>query len=55
MTSTAFTTAALGHAYGDLAALHSLDFEVPKGRTGLVGANGAGKSTLIKILLGIRS
>lgn len=53
MTSTAFTTAGLGHAYGDVAALHSLDFEVPRGRTGLVGANGAGKSTLIKILLGI--
>jgi ABC-2 type transport system ATP-binding protein len=34
-------------------ALHSLDFIVPPGRTGLVGANGAGKSTLIKLLLGI--
>jgi ABC-2 type transport system ATP-binding protein len=53
VTSTAFTTAGLGHAYGNIAALHSLDFEVPRGRTGLVGANGAGKSTLIKILLGI--
>jgi len=53
VTSTAFTATGLGHAYGDLAALHSLDFDVPSGRTGLVGANGAGKSTLIKILLGI--
>ena len=53
MTSSAFTTATLGHAYGNVAALHSLDFEVPRGRTGLVGANGAGKSTLIMILLGI--
>ncbi len=53
MTETAFTTTGLGHAYGDIAALHSLDLEVPRGRTGLVGANGAGKSTLIKVLLGI--
>lgn len=48
-----FTTSNLGHAYGDLVALHSLDLRVPPGRIGLVGANGAGKSTLIKILLGI--
>jgi len=51
----ALATSALGHAYGSVAALHSLDIEVPRGRTGLVGANGAGKSTLIKILLGIVS
>jgi ABC-2 type transport system ATP-binding protein len=43
----------LGHAYGDIVALHHLDFTVPAGRIGLVGANGAGKSTLIKVLLGI--
>jgi len=48
-----FTTSQLGHAYGSVAALHSLDVTVPRGRTGLVGANGAGKTTLIKILLGI--
>ncbi|MEN8042040.1 MAG: ABC transporter ATP-binding protein [Actinomycetota bacterium] len=53
MEGTAFTTVNLGHAYGRVAALHSLDLSVPRGRTGLVGANGAGKSTLIKILLGI--
>ncbi len=53
MSDNAFSTSGLGHAYGSVAALHSLDLEVPKGRTGLVGANGAGKSTLIKILLGI--
>lgn len=53
MPDNAFTTNGLGHAYGSLAALHSLDLAVPRGRTGLVGANGAGKSTLIKILLGI--
>jgi len=43
----------LGHAYGSLVALHGVNFELPAGRTGLVGANGAGKTTLIKILLGI--
>ncbi len=53
MGGTALTTSGLGHAYGNIAALHSLDFDVPHGRTGLVGANGAGKSTLIKIMLGI--
>jgi ABC-2 type transport system ATP-binding protein len=53
MSDTAFTTSQIGHAYGSVAALHSLNLTVPKGRTGLVGANGAGKSTLIKILLGI--
>lgn len=47
------TTRDLGHAYGEIVALHHLDFEIPEGRVGLVGANGAGKSTLIKILLGI--
>jgi ABC-2 type transport system ATP-binding protein len=46
-------TSGLGHAYGDIVALHHLDFAVPAGRIGLVGANGAGKSTLIKVLLGI--
>jgi ABC-2 type transport system ATP-binding protein len=53
VTTTSFTTAGLGHAYGKVAALHSLDVKVPEGRIGLVGANGAGKSTLIQILLGI--
>ena len=53
MQPTAFTSIDLGHAYGKVAALHSLDLDVPRGRIGLVGANGAGKSTLIKILLGI--
>lgn len=53
MPPTAFTSIGLGHAYGKVAALHSLDLDVPRGRIGLVGANGAGKSTLIKTLLGI--
>lgn len=43
----------LGHAYGSIVALHGVEFDLPAGRTGLVGANGAGKTTLIKILLGI--
>ena len=43
----------LGFAYGSIVALHSVDFDLPPGRIGLVGANGAGKTTLIKILLGI--
>jgi len=46
-------TDSLGHAYGDLVALHHVTVEVPAGRVGLVGANGAGKTTLIRILLGI--
>jgi ABC-2 type transport system ATP-binding protein len=53
MSTTSFTATGLGFAYGKVAALHSLDLSVPRGRTGLVGANGAGKTTLIKILLGI--
>lgn len=53
MTDAAISARQLGHAYGDVIALHHLDLEVPPGRIGLVGANGAGKTTLIKILLGI--
>lgn len=53
MVATAILADNLGHAYGDVVALHHLDVEVPPGRIGLVGANGAGKTTLIKILLGI--
>ncbi len=53
MTAPAISAQNLGHAYGDVIALHHLDLEVPNGRIGLVGANGAGKTTFIKILLGI--
>lgn len=53
MQESSLETSGIGHAYGNIAALHSLDFEVPRGQIGLVGANGAGKSTLIKIMLGI--
>ena len=53
MGDSVISTTGLGHAYGSVVALHSLDLEVPAGSIGLVGANGAGKSTLIRILLGI--
>lgn len=53
MAAPIIATSDLGHAYGDVVALHHLDLEVPEGSIGLVGANGAGKTTLIKILLGI--
>jgi ABC-2 type transport system ATP-binding protein len=53
MAAPAITATNLGHAYGDVIALHHVDLEVPVGRVGLVGANGAGKTTFIKILLGI--
>jgi ABC-2 type transport system ATP-binding protein len=53
MTAPIIQTTGLGHAYGDIVALHGVDLDVPPGRIGLVGANGAGKTTLIKILLGI--
>ncbi len=55
MAAAALTATGLGHAYGDVVALHHVDLEVPPGRVGLVGANVAGKTTLIKILLGILS
>ncbi len=53
MTDPIITSTGLGHAYGDIVALHHVDLEIPPGRVGLVGANGAGKTTLIKILLGV--
>ncbi|EDN69077.1 ABC transporter [Beggiatoa sp. PS] len=40
--------------YGNLHALHGVDFEIPKGSFfGLLGPNGAGKSTLINIMAGL--
>jgi ABC-2 type transport system ATP-binding protein len=53
MTDTIVSATGLGHAFGDVVALHDVDLEVPPGRIGLVGANGAGKTTFIRILLGI--
>ena len=53
MTAPVITAQDLGHAYGDVVALHHMDLDVLPGSVGLVGANGAGKTTFIKILLGI--
>src|SRR3954447_7979332 len=39
--------------YPGVTALDDLSVEVPRGRTGLVGANGAGKSTMFRLLLGL--
>ena len=39
--------------YGATVALHSVDFQVDEGITGLLGSNGAGKSTAIKLFLGL--
>lgn len=55
MTTPIIETRGLGHAYGDVVALHGVDLSVPTGKVGLVGANGAGKTTFIKIMLGILS
>ena len=55
MTDSLLAARDLGHAFGDVVALHSVDFDVPPGSTGLVGANGAGKTTLIQMMAGILS
>ncbi len=39
--------------YPGVTALDDLSVEVPRGRTGLVGANGAGKTTTFRLLLGL--
>ncbi len=39
--------------YPNVTALDDLTLEVPRGRTGLVGATGAGKSTMFRLLLGL--
>ncbi len=39
--------------YPGVTALDDLTLDVPRGRTGLVGANGAGKSTMFRLLLGL--
>lgn len=44
-------TRSLVKHYGAVAALNSVDLQVPAGAIGLLGPNGAGKSTLIKCLL----
>jgi ABC-2 type transport system ATP-binding protein len=43
----------VGHRYGELSALGSLDLEVRNGEVfGLLGPNGAGKTTALRILVG---
>jgi ABC-type branched-subunit amino acid transport system ATPase component len=42
MTASLLAARDLGHAFGDVVALHSVNFDVPSG-TGLVGANGQGR------------
>lgn len=50
----AVRTAGLTKRYGSLAALDSLDLEVPPGEVlGYLGPNGAGKTTTIRLLLGM--
>ncbi|KEJ95207.1 ABC transporter ATP-binding protein [Pseudosulfitobacter pseudonitzschiae] len=40
--------------YGDMRALHGIDFAVDPGETvALIGANGAGKSTLLRAIMGL--
>jgi branched-chain amino acid transport system ATP-binding protein len=40
--------------YGDMRALHGIDFAVEPGETvALIGANGAGKSTLLRAIMGL--
>ncbi|MFD1341251.1 ABC transporter ATP-binding protein [Litorisediminicola beolgyonensis] len=40
--------------YGDMRALHGIDFAIEPGETvALIGANGAGKSTLLRAIMGL--
>lgn len=39
--------------YPSVTALDAISVDVPRGRTGLVGANGAGKTTTFRLLLGL--
>jgi ABC-2 type transport system ATP-binding protein len=48
-----FHVTGLRKAFGPIAALETLDVQLPAGVSGLVGANGAGKTTLFKIMLGL--
>src|ERR1700754_4931991 len=54
MISLAIETRGLGKRFGALAALESIDLEVPRGCAfGFLGRNGAGKTTLVRLLLGL--
>ncbi len=52
--SVAVSISQVSKHYGNLQALHDVDFEIPQGSFfGLLGPNGAGKSTLINIMGGL--
>jgi ABC-2 type transport system ATP-binding protein len=52
---TAITVRGLRKAYGDLAAVRGIDFDIEEGEVfGLLGPNGAGKTTTVEILEGYR-
>jgi ABC-2 type transport system ATP-binding protein len=54
MTELAVSTESLAKTYGDIAAVHGLNLNVPRGSIyGFLGRNGAGKTTTIKMLLGL--
>ncbi|MBL27569.1 MAG: ABC transporter [Rhodospirillaceae bacterium] len=54
MLEAAISVEALVKRYGDVVAVDSVSFDVPRGTTlGLLGGNGAGKTTTISILLGL--
>src|SRR4051794_9383155 len=51
----AISVRGLSKTYGDLRAVSSIDFTVPRGQVfGLLGPNGAGKTTTVEILEGYR-
>jgi ABC-2 type transport system ATP-binding protein len=55
MSAPAIAVRGLRKAYGDVEALHGIDFEVRPGEVfGLLGPNGAGKTTTVEILEGYR-
>ena len=52
----AISVRGLQKAYGDLAAVRGIDFDIEEGEVfGLLGPNGAGKTTTVEILEGYRS
>jgi ABC-2 type transport system ATP-binding protein len=53
--SSVITVSGLRKSYGDVEAVHGIDFEVFEGEVfGLLGPNGAGKTTTVEILEGLR-